>query len=185
MKQLMYLTIIALLIVTIPFSYNQLNAEHGSLVVSEQQNHFSLTENKDQMSTSDESEHELSHEDIVSVMDRFMDQLVQETTEDYRVSNYDTMEQLKESFSDFASSHVTNQFVDYYYEEKDDGLYIIPTATPPWFIDGVDYEKVEVEPGHYLIKQNNETEFDGEYTIVIELQLKDGGQPYIMDIQYE
>ncbi|WP_017187436.1 hypothetical protein [Alkalibacillus haloalkaliphilus] len=185
MKQLMFLSIIALLVVTIPFSYNQLNAEHGSLVVSDQQNHFSLTQNKNQMSITTEAEHELSHEDIVSVMDQFMDQLVQETAEDYRVLNYDTMEQLKESFSDFASSHVTDQFVDYYYEEQNDGLYIIPTATPPWFIDGVDYEKVEVEQGHYLIKQNNETEFDGEYTIVIELQLKDGGQPYIMDIQYE
>ncbi|GAA0465029.1 hypothetical protein [Alkalibacillus silvisoli] len=185
MKQLVYLLVVSIMMFIITISHSQLSAAPAMFTVSEQQSHQSLLIQKEQINIDESINHQLSHEDIVGVMDQFMEQLVQETKEDYEVIQYDSVEQLKDSFSEFASSRVTELFVDDYYYEEQGNLYIIPTATPPWFIDGVEYEQKKVESGHYLIKQENVTDFDGEYTIIIELQLKDGNQPYIMDIQYE
>src|SRR5690625_5725860 len=87
--------------------------------------------------------HTLSHKQIVALTDQFMDTLVQKT-EDNKVINFDTKEKLLHAFDDIATKKVASTYVDYYYYEEADGLYMIPTETPPWFNKENDYNVVQL-----------------------------------------
>ncbi|NIK12135.1 hypothetical protein [Alkalibacillus almallahensis] len=173
------------LLVLIPFSYSQLNAAPSQYQSSEQSNINFEERERGEVNLASKENPQLSEGEVVQVTKSFMDQLLQDTNSQYEVKNYDSMKAYKDSFSDIAEPKVVNKFVDRYYEERDGNLYIIPTETPAWFQVGEDFEQETTEDGNILITQTNQTELDGEYTIKFELQLKDSGQPYIMDIQYE
>jgi len=173
------------LLVLIPFSYSQLNAAPSQYQSSEQSNINFEERERGEVKLANKENPQLSKGEVVQATSSFMDQLIQDTSSQYEVKNYDSMKAYKESFSDLAEPEVVDKFVDRYYEERDGNLYIIPTETPAWFQIAEDFEQETTEDGNILITQTNQTELDGEYTIKFELQLKDSGQPYIMDIQYE
>ncbi|RCW66913.1 hypothetical protein [Saliterribacillus persicus] len=121
-----------------------------------------------------EEKTELTHEEIVSLTDQFMDHLVQDTNESYKVTQYKTKDELIQSFSDIATQNAVQPYIDFYYEEKEDGLYIIPTSTPPWFINDQEYEIIEVDEETKKVVQSNQSEMYGDYQISIEFIYEDG-----------
>lgn len=110
----------------------------------------------------------ITHEEIVGLTDKFMEQLVQEIDEDYRVVHFDTKEALEASFDHIAKREVTAEYVDFYYEETADGLYILPTETPPWFIKENDYNVIQLKKDQVEVIQENQTDLYGAYTITYE-----------------
>ncbi|MET3683614.1 hypothetical protein ABID56_001723 [Alkalibacillus flavidus] len=187
MKRSLIIALIAsiALLVLIPFSYSHLNASSNQYQGAEQSEIANQPLQRTNLTIVQAESESIEATDIANVMNQFMDQLVQDTNDDYEVKQYDSLKALKDSFSDIAAPKVVNQFVDHYYAERDGKLYINPTETPPWFVEGESFEQTTTDEGHVVIEQTNTTELDGQYTIVIELQLKDNGQPYIMDIQYK
>ncbi|ENH97126.1 hypothetical protein J416_06742 [Gracilibacillus halophilus YIM-C55.5] len=121
-----------------------------------------------------ESQHQLTHEDIVKKTDQFMDTLVQDIDKNYRVKNYDTKKELLSEFESFMNKEVAKPYIDFYYKEKEEGLYIVPTETPAWFDNDNTYEKIEEENEHVVIQQTNQTDLYGEYTITIGFEYIDG-----------
>ncbi|WP_085991500.1 hypothetical protein [Oceanobacillus senegalensis] len=113
-------------------------------------------------------EKELRHEDIISLTKEFMDILIQESGENYKVKGFQTEEQILKELDKITTRQVAEAYVPYYYEEKTDGLYIVPTETPPWFIPKNSYEMKQVSDVQTKITQHNRTELDGDYTIEIE-----------------
>ncbi|WP_156288551.1 hypothetical protein [Oceanobacillus salinisoli] len=111
---------------------------------------------------------QLNHEEIVVLTDEFMDILVQDTGEDYKVADFHTVESLLTEFKRVATKEAASPYVEYYYEEEPDGLYILPTETPPWFIADNDYEIEYISDNHVKIIQENTTDMYGEYVIEIE-----------------
>ncbi|MFD2628956.1 hypothetical protein [Oceanobacillus kapialis] len=95
----------------------------------------------------------------------FMDTLVQPSDEKYKVKNMDSKAQLLSAFHSIAEEEMVKPFVDYYYTEEADGLYILPTETPPWFIADNQYDMVQLEDNVVKIIQSNETALHGAYTI--------------------
>src|SRR5690625_4379047 len=91
-------------------------------------------------------DHTLSHKQIVALTDQFMDTLVQKT-KDTKVINFDTKEELLHAFDGITTKEVALTYVDYYYYEEADGLYMIPTETPPWFNKENDYNVVQLGNG--------------------------------------
>ncbi|MBM7554774.1 hypothetical protein [Thalassobacillus pellis] len=102
--------------------------------------------------------------------DEFMEQLVQKTDENFRVLKYDSKEALVESFTPFATKQVAKKYIDFYYKEKESGLYILPTETPPWFVNDVPYDTISIDDKHKRIVQTNDSELYGKYTVTIDLE---------------
>lgn len=127
----------------------------------------------------------LDKQQIENVMSEFMDQLVQEVDDNYKVIKYNSITELKNSFSHLASPNVVDQFIDYYYYEEDDMLYIVPTETPPWFEPSNDYQLEKLNENHYRVIQTNNSDLHGEYTIVIDIKLNELNEPYIINITYQ
>ncbi|MDY0393137.1 hypothetical protein ACFSMW_00405 [Virgibacillus halophilus] len=128
--------------------------------------------------------HPISEKEISYTTDKFMDILVQKTAKDYKVLGLDNKQQLFKKFSKIATQEAAKQFVDFYYEEKQDGLYIKPTETPPWFIDANAYSLKKLNMDHYKVKQQNKTSLYGDYTIHLDFQWLQGKWK-ITDVNYE
>ncbi|MGM8216525.1 hypothetical protein ACLIA0_13225 [Bacillaceae bacterium W0354] len=181
LKHLMILTlgIVILSIITV-------NAETNTpFTMHNHENHQLLKIERNEFINVEKNDAELSHTQIVQVTKRFMDQLVQEVDDDYKVIKYNTMEQLKNSFSNIATKNVVDQFVDFYFVEKEDGLYIIPTDTPPWFESNADYEMKKIGDQSFLITQQNKSDLHGNYTIMFEIKLNEKDEPIIINVQYK
>ncbi|QGH34272.1 hypothetical protein GI584_09650 [Gracilibacillus salitolerans] len=118
-------------------------------------------------------EDDITHEEIVKLTDTFMELLVQEIDDHYKVEQFDTKEELLNAFEPYVVKEAVQPYIDYYYEEKEDGLYIVPTETPPWFEKKEDYKK-ESEDNKVRITQSNENELYGPYTIEIVFEKVDG-----------
>ncbi|MFD2043726.1 hypothetical protein ACFSTA_06425 [Ornithinibacillus salinisoli] len=110
---------------------------------------------------------ELSHDEIYHIMNSFMNMLVQETDEDYKVVHFGSKEELLKEFEKLSSRDVAAQFVDYYYYEEADNLYLVPTETPPWFMEKNEYDIVKSDQKQVKIVQGNHSVFFGDYTIEI------------------
>ena len=112
--------------------------------------------------------HSITHDEIVELTDEFMTTLVQDIDSNYKVKNYHNKDSLIKAFSDFTTEEVVRVYVDYYYTEEDDSLYIIPTETPPWFNKQNQYDVVQLEKNKVLVKQENKSELFADYGIDFE-----------------
>ncbi|MCP8617798.1 hypothetical protein [Salirhabdus salicampi] len=126
----------------------------------------------------------LTHEDVVSLTRTFMDKLVQETDEQYRVIHFHSKRELVGDFRDVSSLSLAKRIVDLYYKEHDNQLYIIPTETPPWFVENQPYEQ-EIEGEQVKITQYNKTELYGNYKITLYFILDEQHGWIIEDVQYD
>lgn len=115
-----------------------------------------------------EKESSITHDQIVSLTDEFMEILVQDVDENYKVINYDTKDELLHAFEQVTTRETAKPYVDYFYTQEADGLYILPTETPPWFIEGNAYDMIQLDKSQVKVVQENQTVFYDEYEIEIE-----------------
>ncbi|MFG6119516.1 hypothetical protein [Thalassobacillus sp. B23F22_16] len=143
-----------------------LNAEEPKQVNMHQE---SVTDPEEKKASSAESENKesLDKATIEERTDQFMEQLVQKTDENYKVLNYDSKAALLEGFEPIATRKAAKEYVDFYYKEKQSGLYILPTETPPWFVNGQPYDTIDIDKNHKKVIQKNKNELYGDYTIAI------------------
>ncbi|WP_163536608.1 hypothetical protein [Gracilibacillus sp. YIM 98692] len=176
-KMYILITILVLIAFTIIVT-KQINTTYATGTHTEQIQKAAVSEKVEWEGVGQAAENEkaeaLSHETIVRLTDQFMELLVQETDDNYRVKHYDTKEALLDAFDPYVKRESAEPYIDYYYEEKADGLYIIPTETPPWFQKDQEYEKIVKDKKTVEIKQTNQTDLYGPYTIIIEFQNIDG-----------
>ncbi|TFJ92811.1 hypothetical protein [Lentibacillus salicampi] len=124
-------------------------------------------------SVKDNVQHDLSHEQITSMTDQFMDNLLQETDNRNKVIHYDTKSDLLGEFEKIAAKEVASKYVQYYFDEQSDGLYIKPTETPPWFQEQHDYDKIKKDDNTVEVVQTNQTDLYGTYTVTFEFTWED------------
>ncbi|WP_112181699.1 MULTISPECIES: hypothetical protein [Paraliobacillus] len=117
----------------------------------------------------------LEHNELIDITNKFMDILVQDVNQQYKVNGIETKAELIDKFTAITTAEIAEEYVSYYYEEKEDGLYIIPTETPPWFMESEAYEKESIEENKVKITQQNESDLYGAYTIEIELTYSEKG----------
>ncbi|WP_053071822.1 hypothetical protein [Ornithinibacillus contaminans] len=117
----------------------------------------------------------ITHDEIIRLTDRFMSTILQDIDDNYRVKNYDTKDELLEEFATFSTKEAAKDYVDYYFYEEIEGLYIVPTETPPWFDKQNDYDVVQLDYQKALVKQENDTAMYGKYTIELEFTLENQG----------
>ncbi|MDL4842567.1 hypothetical protein [Aquibacillus rhizosphaerae] len=129
----------------------------------------SIDSNWLEVTTNEREQHtegvELSHQEIISLTDKFMELLVQEVDDQYKVVHFKTKASLISAFSSVSSTEVAKEYIDFFYEERNDNLYIIPTETPPWFQKDADYEMIKVDNQNMKIVQENISDLHGSYKI--------------------
>ncbi|MEC5424887.1 hypothetical protein QGM71_15480 [Virgibacillus sp. C22-A2] len=118
---------------------------------------------------SEEETPELTHEKLVFLTDQFMKLIVQEIDDNYKVKDFDTKESLLHAFERVTTRDVAEIYVDFYFTEEPDGLYILPTETPPWFMKDNAYDMIQVEENVIKITQENHLDLYGDYRVEIEL----------------
>jgi hypothetical protein len=138
----------------------------------------------DALSTSKGAGKELSDEKIFSLTEAFIETLVQPTDDEYRVKGFNQKKDLIAAFDEIATENAVKEFVDFFYQEKNNKLYIVPTELPPWFKKNQSFEVTEVDKNKILISQSNETELYGKYKVNIFFQRK-GGDWVIDKVTYE
>ncbi|GGC81133.1 hypothetical protein GCM10007216_09570 [Thalassobacillus devorans] len=143
-----------------------LNAEEPKQVNMHQEA-VTDVEVKTASSNEKESKESLGKATIEERTDQFMEHLVQETDENYKVLNYDSKEALLDGFEPIATRQAAKEYVDFYYKEKQSGLYILPTETPPWFVNGQPYDTIDIDKNHKKVIQKNNNELYGDYKIAI------------------
>jgi hypothetical protein len=114
----------------------------------------------------------ITDEEIIQLTDEFMKLLVQEIDDNYRVIHFNTKEELQLAFDQIASKDVTSEYIDFYYEEKAHGLYIVPTETPPWFIQRNEYNVIQLNHHQVKVVQENQTDLYGSYKISYEFSFE-------------
>lgn len=128
---------------------------------------------------------QLKHEEIVSLMELFMNQLVQKTNDNYQVLNYNSKQELIERFMEFTSYDVAKKFIDFYYKENENKLFIVPTETPPPFEKDSSYEQEQIADDHIRIVQENTEELYGSYVINIDFYFDNLNGWKLEDISYQ
>lgn len=119
-------------------------------------------------STSSQTPHDMTHEEITSLTQSFMDMIVQDIDDHYQVKDYNSKEEILKEFEKISTRDVAEPYVEFYFEEKKDGLYIIPTETPPWFNPDNDYDIITSNKTVQVI-QDNESDINGKYTVQYEM----------------
>lgn len=160
------------------FSYQETNEPKPSNEINVVQGTEFTGENivKEQLvvQAAQDNQTKLTHETVIEKTDQFMETLVQEIDTTYKVKQMNTKEELYQAFERITTRDVAQVYVDYFYQEKEDGLYILPTETPPWFVEGEDYQKEKIADNTYRITQNNQSDMYGNYVISIEMSYQQG-----------
>ncbi|MFC4023682.1 hypothetical protein ACFOUV_07750 [Oceanobacillus longus] len=117
-----------------------------------------------------QGEQKLTHEEVIKITNRFMDILVQDIDANYKVIHFDTKDELLNEFEKVTTKETAQQFVDFYYSEEADGMYILPTETPPWFLEENDYDMITVDASTVKVVQDNHTDLDGNYSLELEFR---------------
>src|SRR5699024_2198800 len=99
---------------------------------------------------------------------QFMEILVQDIDSDNKVKRVDSKKALIQSFKHVADQETAKSFVDMYYEERDDGLYVIPTEKPAWIDEDQDIDVIQLEDNRVKALQHNQSDLYRDYTIAIE-----------------
>ncbi|OZU88535.1 hypothetical protein CIL03_09530 [Virgibacillus indicus] len=141
----------------------------ATAVTMEANNHQKIQkELSEEISAEQESKANITHKEITALTEQFMDILVQEIDEDYKAVNVDTKKELMNQFEQVTTKETAEPYVDFYYKEKADGLYILPTETPAWFDADNGYDVVQLKENKVKVVQKNQDEMFGEYTIELE-----------------
>jgi len=110
---------------------------------------------------------ELTHEQIVHMTDEFIQLFNQATGEYGLVCAFHSKEELYNEIEKIAFREAAIEYVDFYYTEKEEGLYLLPTELPPWFNKENNYDRIRTEEDTVKIIQQNTMDLYGEYTIEI------------------
>ena len=121
-------------------------------------------------------QHLLTEDVIIDKVEAFINIFLQDIDQDYKVKGISTKEALIDRYQDIVSKQAVQPYIDYYFEEHDGGLYIVPTELPPWFISGNPYEVTQLDNGNVVIEQENEIDLYGRYRILIEFSQEDNWQ---------
>lgn len=111
-----------------------------------------------------------------------MEILIQKADDNYKVKKYQTKTDLLHAFEEVTTNDVAQPYVDFYYEEKNDGLYILPTEIPAWFVEENAYDIIQMEGNKVKVIQENNSPLHGTYHIEIEFTFQKEWK--ITDIKY-
>lgn len=134
---------------------------------------------RDNLSTEDKPEVELVPSvesevpELLAAFRDLYDELFETQDEDGALINISTESEFHDHFNGVATEEVSQFIFDTYFEDRDDGIYVIPATDYRVIDENEEYELSENE--HILVSQDRYTALTGPYVIeyVIDFQLPD------------
>uniref|UniRef100_UPI00058DB535 hypothetical protein n=1 Tax=Alkalibacillus haloalkaliphilus TaxID=94136 RepID=UPI00058DB535 len=145
--------------------------DHYSLLRVEDTSEFSVGSFSPTDTIEDDQIPEPNIEDIITEFENAYERLV-EKDDEQRLVNFNTVEDIRDDFSNMMSDEIIDYYLDTYVQEEDDGLYIIPTGMEVFIDLEQDYEINKVSDNEYHVIQEVDYEFTDhiELTYIIEYQ---------------
>ncbi len=110
-----------------------------------------------------------SKKEVHTLTNGFMHILMQETNKKNKLIHYKTKDELAADYQSIISVEAARPYIDVYFKEKPDGLYLNLREGPPWFSKNNRYDMVQLNETRVKVIQKNYMDLYGEYTIVIQL----------------
>ncbi len=104
---------------------------------------------------------------VEKLSSELINRIVQDTDDQYKVKDFSTEEDIEQHLREVTSSDLAANITDVYYEERDGGLYLVPTELFPWVNTDQPYELKQMNDFEYQLIQSNESDLYGSYTIEI------------------
>lgn len=97
-----------------------------------------------------------------------------ETNENFKVKKYDSKDRLEEEFKSIMVWPLAEYYLDHYFEEKNNNVYIIPTEGPTKINFQNDYNLEKLSDHHYKVTQHGSNQLRGDYTLTIHYKYEAG-----------
>jgi hypothetical protein len=118
-----------------------------------------------------EDEKQIEEEPPVEyLITEFEERLLQDIEQDYEVINFTSKQELIDHLSEITTDEIAEQYIEEFYREEGDKLYIIPRDGPMWIDTGMPYEVEKRSETEYLVVQEGENELWGAYRIEVTLR---------------
>lgn len=123
-------------------------------------------------SSNESGKEELIEEKAISLENEFMSRLFVNLDEGTgKVKGYNNKEELIANLSEVTKKSIAESYVDDYYREREDGLYIIAKDKPVRIYTDTAY-KLEKTSGNYELIQEAENELRGKYKFRVKFTYK-------------
>ncbi len=119
-------------------------------------------------------EGEITLEQALEVEDEFQEILFPERTEEGLVKSFKTKKQLFSDLNKVADREIASIYIDTYYEERENLLYVRATEGPLTIDTDQPLEMEKLNDGEYQIVQNGENDLRGKYKFTIKFRNRDG-----------
>lgn len=129
---------------------------------------------EDNEQPNDENEDVITEEKVLHIIDQFQNRLFVEVDDDLKVKSFNTKEELAQFIAEYAEKNLVYEFVDQFYYEDEDGLYIIPQSSPPLLDVHEPITLEQLNDERYLVTQAHQSEAYGELTFNILIEIVNG-----------
>lgn len=118
---------------------------------------------------------ELTEQRVLEIENRFFDLLFTPDSDinTNEIKNYKSKQALVEDVSEIASLELAAAFVEEYFYEEDDKLYIVATESPAKILSDSSYELKQVDDTTAVIVQEEENVMRGAYRLTVEFSFQD------------
>lgn len=120
-----------------------------------------------------ENGNEFTKEDAISIEDDFIARLFPQKTDDGLVEKFETKDDLVKSVSKKSEDYLAKSFVDTYYEESEDGLYIRPMDGPVRILKDEPMKLDKIDKDQYELVQEGNDDLRGRYTFTVRFIKRD------------
>ncbi|MBS4538694.1 hypothetical protein GOQ27_09480 [Clostridium sp. D2Q-11] len=116
---------------------------------------------------------DLTKEKAISIENEYMDRLFpQREADSQKVKDFNSKEELINHISQIANRDLVKTYVNNYYKNQEDGLYIIAKGGPTRIYEDKPYELKKVDNEEYHLVQKTEDQLRGKYTFTVKFSYK-------------
>ncbi|MCM3664704.1 DUF4367 domain-containing protein [Mesobacillus subterraneus] len=111
-----------------------------------------------------------NEEKAIALLERFnntINSAFNDATEDEKFNTYKTKEEFYSLFTDFVAREFVESTFSFRVDEKEDGLYVVPTEYPPHYIPEFPFQLIRISETEYTLTQYQETDLYGQLTLTI------------------
>lgn len=130
--------------------------------------------NTEQSGQTNDSAEKLTKEKAKTLLGEFEDRLLPLTTEEGKVENFDTKQELIDDVSEIASEDVVERFVNQFYEEGEEGLFLKQEEYGEFLMPDKKLTLEQVETGKYRVVQQSTSNTNSQQQITAMLEYKNG-----------
>ncbi|MGM7701492.1 M15 family metallopeptidase [Pseudalkalibacillus sp. Hm43] len=117
-----------------------------------------------------ENEDPIKEPAYAKIESSFKDLLMQETNAQQRVKAFSDKESLIQHLEAIVAKDVAEHYVDQYFEEKNDDLYLKKQDAPVWLNTDEEFEEKQQSETTYVVIQTTQNQLRGKYTLKITYQ---------------